>query len=438
MCAKLKTQLLAIISTSLLSIPLSVSAQSLVDQGGPKSNKDNSPFSRYGIGDIANGRNVLSKGMGGTSTAYNDVLSVNGYNPASYGFLKFTTLDFALEARTRSITMGADNYTTGTGTISYLTIGIPMGKYAGMSLGLTPMSNVYYNANDTVNINGLGKSVFNYNGSGSLQYAYLGLAGKIKGFSLGFNVGYTFGSISNNSSLVNIDNAAVRNSEYLQSTSIHGIYWKGGLMYRAEFAKEHYLNLGATVTLSQKLNANKTNIDLSYLMDNSMGSLINIDTVRNTLTEGKVTMPAEYSFGAHYGKEGYWDIGTDLVYNDWKKANVMGDRANISDNAWRAAVGGEITPNPLSMNFFSRTTYRVGAYYGKDYITFNGNDVNLWGATVGTSLPLKRNNNFFGRVNLALDLGERGNVNVAKEFFVKFGLGLTFNDRSWFIKRKYN
>ena len=47
--------------------------------------QENSPFSRYGIGDIYPQQNITSRGMGGLSAAYTSTQAINTMNPASYG-----------------------------------------------------------------------------------------------------------------------------------------------------------------------------------------------------------------------------------------------------------------------------------------------------------------------------------------------------------------
>lgn len=439
MCARLKTQFFLL--TVLIATGSQVNAQSLNDAPGPKSTKENSPYSRYGIGDLSNSRNSLLRGMGGAATAYNDLFSPNTFNPATYSFLKVTTLDFALEGRSRSIFMNDVTTSSGTATISYITLGIPMGKYAGMVAGIAPMSNIYYNASDTGKVSGIGNTIFNYSGSGSLQYAYLGFSGQYKGFSVGVNAGYVFGSTSYTSALINADTTLVRNSEFSKTNSIKGLYWKGGVMYRALLKKEHYLNIGATVTLSQKLNAERDAYEISYQTDPSTGSLIYLDTVpgsRLTGFKGKVELPAEYSFGVHYGRGFRWDVGADFVYTDWSGFNNFGDRSGVGNTAWRGALGAEITPNPDAKKLFAMTTYRIGAYYGKDYIELRNTNINYVGGTIGASFPLKRSFTQFGRLNTALDVGQRGTIQngLAREFYVKFTLGVSLND-IWFAKRKF-
>src|SRR5215216_7226414 len=51
--------------------------------------QENSPYSRYGIGDLVPNTNTVNRGMGGISAAYVDALSINFNNPASYS--KFQT-----------------------------------------------------------------------------------------------------------------------------------------------------------------------------------------------------------------------------------------------------------------------------------------------------------------------------------------------------------
>src|SRR5688500_6333303 len=46
--------------------------------------QENSPYSRYGLGNTVPNTNVVNRGMGGVSAAFADPFSVNFNNPASY------------------------------------------------------------------------------------------------------------------------------------------------------------------------------------------------------------------------------------------------------------------------------------------------------------------------------------------------------------------
>src|SRR5689334_23821511 len=54
----------------------------------PVFSQDNSPYSRYGLGNQVPTSNINSRGMGGISAAYNEWLSINYNNPASYGLFQ--------------------------------------------------------------------------------------------------------------------------------------------------------------------------------------------------------------------------------------------------------------------------------------------------------------------------------------------------------------
>jgi len=438
--------------TSRLLLTIAVTACSLhasaqiSDQDGPKSTKENSPYSRFGIGNLNNGLNAMALSMGGTATAYTDAFSVNSFNPATYSFIKATSLDFGLQASSNSVFMDNKNYSSGTVTFSYFSLGIPVNKYGGLVFGFKPISTMYFNSNDTSNVDGLGNTVFNNNGSGGTQYAYLGLSGRYKGFSLGFNAGYVFGSFDYAQSFYSLDKnsdsvPSSRGGDFMQQKQVGGLYWKGGLMYQAKLKKDHFLNIGATLNLSQKLTVHEDTWDRAYIRG-ADGGFVSLDTVnQNTEVKGALQMPAEYALGVSYGKEMNWSIGADFKYADWANFQMMGDRTGISDDAWRMSIGGEFTPNPKATykKYLSMVTYRLGAYYGKDNISLNGIEVDYVGGTIGASFPLKRQFTQFGRINTTLDMGKRGTTEngLAREFFVKFTFGLSLND-IWFIRPKYN
>jgi hypothetical protein len=63
--------------------------------------QENSPYSRYGLGDIAPSTNIVNRGMGGLSAAYADPFSINFTNPASYSqFLSY------IEEKSKKVSSG--------------------------------------------------------------------------------------------------------------------------------------------------------------------------------------------------------------------------------------------------------------------------------------------------------------------------------------------
>src|SRR5919202_5520999 len=73
--------------------------------------QDNSPYSRYGLGNLYPRMNVINRGMGGVSAAYSDVFSVNYNNPASYaGFQVYQEQRSKKVSSARVILDAAVNY----------------------------------------------------------------------------------------------------------------------------------------------------------------------------------------------------------------------------------------------------------------------------------------------------------------------------------------
>lgn len=402
----------------------------------PLAGRENNPYSRFGIGEMTDGNNSALRGMGDVTSAYENPYVVNTDNPASYSFLKLTTYEAGAQASQRTLTTGDYDYSTGTVTLSYLDIGIPIGKHAGMVIGLKPISSVYYSlaGNDTSLGLPLGNS---FSGFGGLNYAYTGFAYRFKGLSLGFNLGYIFGTIRNSSEILRLDSTSTYDAEFSQYTQIGGLYWKGGIMYETPLNKNLTLRVGGTLNLTQQLDAN--------LNEYWIGSYIFPDTlVQDTAYtapqhKGKVTLPMSYSFGVHLAGTDRWDVGIDYSGTQWSQFRAYNSASDsaIASSSYRVALGGELTPNPDNdRNFWSRVTYRVGVYYGTDYIKLNNTQLVDYGITIGGSLPFKR---AFSHLHTSLDIGRLGTLsnNLVEETYVRFTLGLSFNDK-WFVKRKYD
>src|SRR5665811_2339971 len=65
--------------------------------------QENSPYSRYGIGNLVPSENILNRGMGGISAGYADPATINFMNPASYSKLVYATLDIGAQVDSRTV-----------------------------------------------------------------------------------------------------------------------------------------------------------------------------------------------------------------------------------------------------------------------------------------------------------------------------------------------
>ncbi len=425
------TRVKRLITTGLF---ITAGLQAFAQAPSSRANRENSPYSAYGIGELRNGANTLLKGMGTVSSAYANPYAVNSDNPASYSYIKLTTYEAGGEGSMKTVYTGNDRYQTGMATLSHMNIGIPGGKYLGLNFGLKPFSRQYFWMDDTSDIAGYGNSVKSYRTDGTLSYGYIGAAGKYKGLSVGFNFGYLFGTTESLSYLLTVDNASnVYNSLFSRTTKIGGVYWKGGALYEISLPKEKKIRLGATAALAQQLNASKEEIWISY--SNKTGYA---DTsLFNPKTNGKIDLPGTYTAGIQFVDGEKWLAAVDFSTTQWGDFRSYGNADSLNASTYKVSVGGEYTPNAAALrNYFQRVTYRLGFYYGLDPVRLNNTDINVYAVTAGVSLPFKRTTD---RIHMALETGSRGTRanGLIRENFVRFSVGMSLNDK-WFVKRKYD
>ncbi|MHB1920737.1 MAG: hypothetical protein ACYCOO_00745, partial [Chitinophagaceae bacterium] len=239
----------------------------------------NSPYSRYGLGDLSNSQNVINRGMGGVSQAYSDGQSINFINPASYSNLQLTTFDFGVESNLQRLSDPQNNsFHSGNGTLSYLQLGFPL-KFAGgwgLNFGLVPLSRVNYNMTRTDSLPGISKVDYIYQGNGGLYQAFMGTGYSVGHLSFGFNLGYLFGSIQNATLAAYPDSLNIYNTKSIQTTSYGSFFWKGGLQYHATLSENLFLDLGVTGSASQQLNAKRNLLRTTW--NYSSGQAANVDT----------------------------------------------------------------------------------------------------------------------------------------------------------------
>ena len=152
--------------------------------------QDNSPWSRYGLGDIVPSGNIVNRGMGHIGAAYNDFQTINFVNPASYRRfgLQRSILDIGIDINSRKLSNNrGDTYTSNNAVVPYLAAGFQIkptkAKYDwGLAFGLRPLTKVSYSIQSITSIPA-GDSLINiYEGTGGSYQAFIGSAIGIKNF----------------------------------------------------------------------------------------------------------------------------------------------------------------------------------------------------------------------------------------------------------------
>lgn len=442
----------------------------------PAFSQDNSPYSRYGLGDIVPSTNVSGRGMGSISAAYNDILSINFNNPASYGSfqtLKEQTakkiakgraiLDVGLnfENRTLREPNNTEKFSASNALFSHVQVGIPLRPNLGLSFGLRPISRVSYKMNKVERLidpnSGLpiDTAVTLNEGDGGSYLASVGIGKKInlkksqplapRFLSIGVNGGYLFGKqdYSTRRSILN-DSLTYTSGNFQTKTTYGNIYFNAGLQYEAYFKTGYRLILGVTGNWKQQLNASRDIVRETYFFDESSGN-VRIDSVSDQRNmHGEITYPGSYTVGFVFekfvkAKEAGWLIGVDYVQNKWSDYRIYGQADPAVRDRWEIRAGAQLTPVPKA-NYFSNVTYRVGGFFGPDYIHVN-KKLPVFGASFGMGLPVRnynRQNEQYTVINLSFEFIKRGNNdNVLKETLFRVSAGFSLSDL-WFTKRKYD
>lgn len=413
----------------------------------------NSPYSRYGLGDVNMSGNALNRGMGGLTSAYTDLQSVNFLNPASYGNIKWVTFDVGTEIENRTMrnAAGTGKYTSGNFSFNYVTLGLPISKKhnVGLVLGLRPASRINYQIQTAQRLN-TGQTLQDsaltlYEGNGGTYKAFVGLAKKWGGFSIGANAGYHFGQQEITTRRIIIAdsiNTSYYKGNLATSTSLGNIFLEGGIQYQAELKKDIYLQIGGTYNLQNNLNSTRDILRETFEYDAS-GGTYTIDTVYQVNAQkGKITFPASYTAGIILQKANNWMMGIQYDGAMWSKFSNYGQKDQLA-NTSLFRVGGQIIPDYTSQKVLKRISYRGGFYYGKDYINIGGNQLPIYAVTLGAGIPVYHNNyalrQYLTTINVGMEFGMRGNDRSAlKENFFRLHVGFSLSDLSWFQPRKYD
>ncbi len=430
--------------------------------------QQNSPFTRYGLGEFYSNQHIISRSLGGLTAAYNDGLnnnvgqSINFGNPATYGNLYLVTFDLGLTIDTRTLTsrIPAGKFSTKYFVPSYVSVGIPLNKTKGLGLafGLKPLSSINYSVDTRENI-GVDSLLTTYEGSGGMNQFFVGLGKKWKNLSLGFNTGYNFGrkEINTRKTFLN-DTISFYQSKSSTLTSFSGVFLSGGLQYELSLAKrvhaetkttnDYLLRFGFTGTLSQNMSGLQDISKQTYTT--STNGDIKIDSVSEQKDlKGKINLPSTYAAGITLHKtqtntQGIfemWSIGAEYTSTQWSKYRFYGQPDQLADS-WEFKLGIQFCPDPSpTSGYWSNVNYRTGFTLGKDYLNADGNGLKKVGVSLGAGLPVKKWSNYnrqYTYLNTAIQFGKRGSaVNNITESYVQFSLGISLSDL-WFIKRKYD
>ena len=209
--------------------------------------QENSPFSRYGLGDVYPGQSIVSRGMGGLAAAYSHEQALNTINPASYSALKFIKyangtngglitydLGISIDSRNlRSVSLG-ETYKSTNFLPSYITLGVPLSSKAsarnrnvGLVFGLKPGTRIHYNVQNVAIDSSYNKTTL-YEGNGGLNQLFMGVAKRFGNLSLGVNGGYEFGRKDVNTRIILLNDSVnyYKSNSYCSCLSVYSHFYQ--------------------------------------------------------------------------------------------------------------------------------------------------------------------------------------------------------------------
>lgn len=406
-------------------------------------NNTNSPYTRYGYGDLSDQNFGNSKAMGGIAFGLRDGAQINPLNPASYTAIDSLTCLFegGVSLQNMNISHNGMKLNAKNSSFDYLAMQFRLRPWLAMTLGLLPFSNVGYDVSDTQTTdNGL-TYARNFTGSGSLYQVYGGLGMKIKkNLSVGVNVSYFWGDIDRSQSMF-YPGMSSNVYSYRRKTSLSISDYKldFGLQYMMPLGKNRSVTLGTVYSPKHKLNSDQDILTM-LSTDNESGG------ITNKSTDIAMELPNSFGAGFTYKYDGHFIVGLDYSFQQWSKTKntittddtaVRKDFESTYDfcNRSKISLGGEYIPNPSGRSYFGHIKYRLGAYYATPYYKVDGKKAaQEYGVTAGFGLPVPRSRSILSISGQFVHVKAKES-NLLTENIFRVNIGLTFNER-WFFKRR--
>ena len=399
-------------------------------------NNTNSPYTRYGYGDLSDQGFGNSKAMGGIAFGLRDGAQINPLNPASYTAIDSLTFIFegGVSLQNMNVNNGGVKLNAKNSSFDYLAMQFRLHPRIAMSVGLLPFSSVGYNVSDSKFANGVSQTR-SFTGDGGLHQLYAGLGVKVlKKLSVGVNASYFWGDITRSTTVLYPETSGSTSYIEQKGISISDYKLDFGAQYTLDFDKKHSMTIGAVFSPKHKLNN-----DYTVVTQNST-------TVSNSF-DATFELPNMFGIGLTYNYDKRLTVGVDYSLQQWSKAkfaiNAV-DNERVSEDfdetytycdRHKISMGAEYIPNLIGRSYLAHIKYRLGAYYTTPYYKINGEKASReYGVTAGFGLPVPRSRSILSISGQFVRV--KGlETNMVNENIFRVSIGLTFNER-WLFKRR--
>jgi hypothetical protein len=407
----------------------------------------NSPYSRFNLGSIVPSGSYRSLAMGGTGVAMRDNNSIYFVNPSSYSSIDTTSflLDFGSDYSISVLSDGVNKYHSDDMNFGHLLIGFPLAKGLGFAFGLVPVSNGYFNIQETLKEGDpgydplTGNITSTHKGDGSLTNFFIGTGLNLtRNFSIGANLKVLFGELDRVNQFQFEDYANTFGQYYSEKLRIRGLNFDYGAQYTAKFKKDYFFTAGISFTAAKNYRSELEKISERFA--SYTASAYSPDTLYyiNNSSKDSTRLPSVIRLGVSFGKKDKFVAAIDYVSSNWAEAKIHGSPASYLANSKSWLLGVEYIPDKFSnFSFMSRIEYRLGGHVSDNYLILNGAQIKEYGASCGIGIRMR---NSMSKATVYFDLTKKNgaiSLGLHNENFYTVGVSLNLYD-FWFIKRKFD
>ena len=405
-------------------------------------NDINSPYSSFGVGNLLPRTNVVSNSMGGVGYALQNPYYINFKNPAAYAAFDSLSFiaDLSFDLVSHQLRTNTQQQSGTFAQLGYLAVGLPVLPVWRTSVGIMPFSDVGYNIISEYQKEPFGKIVNRYTGSGGLQLLYWGNAFNVcKGFTLGANLSYLFGTINTTSfaEYEELENAF--NTVTFDFRHLDGIYISGGAQYQTTVKEKHHLGIGVVYENAIKVWSRENLTIFTYPGGYSPNH--NFDTVLFRIGDNAlrsfVTMPHIVGGGLSYGYKDRLLVSTDFTWQNWKRFSMARSKDTLLNN-FIAVVGAQYVPNPMSSKYYNKINFRLGTRFASGYMMINQKPISEFAVSAGLGFPI-RTFNTRSSINIMFEYSRLGTLqnNLILQNYFKLSVNFILQEK-WYQRRKLN
>jgi hypothetical protein len=384
-----------------------------------------SPFSSLGHGLLIESANARSSGMGYTSLAILDTLSLDRRNIAAWSGPATARLGLGGNITRTSVEDVYGSDLRDQGGLSGIAIAVPVGESTFLGLAISHITRVSYDWAVTGSADqDWSSTIEKHNGTGGMSQGILGMSFPYgEKFRFGIGARGIFGK-SERYWQVEFPDATSWATTYLKSDRYKGF----GLSASAHYKVSPQWMFGLAINSPVSVRIQRQNLIERQELSRNV-KIIQLDST--TILDDELDVPLEVAVGVGHimGKHAF---AGELAWKGWGSVNEATDPNNTLEDALRLSFGWEWMPGYRAFDPIWRLiTYRAGIYNQEHYAqSLSGNQSNRTALTGGLGIPFNRG---LSRIDIALELGMMGSQSddgVAEKFAV-ITVGFN-NSEHWF------